>query len=251
LRQIIVCFRGSTANQAKPLRTSSLFGKQGSCTLHEEQKVPVLDTFRSTYFGTPLEKTVFALLANLATRKPFFDIVMTGHSFGAAMATIASFRYASSNSQMRVSCNVFRSPRIGGEEWRQLVHSVPNLRIYRIENGSDPYTMLPTGNEWVQCGHAIQICDESTVGKVGVEFKARRFDRDQSSSNNSNLLEYVQSKVMLPKNLTQGSSQGKMDHEIQSYVEKLTRSGEQWFVDFCEVKGKGLSGANNERRMLA
>ena len=29
LRQIIVCFRGSTSNQAKPLVKSSLFGKQG------------------------------------------------------------------------------------------------------------------------------------------------------------------------------------------------------------------------------
>ena len=60
---------------------------------------------------------------------------------------------------MRVSCHVFGSPRVGGEEWRQAVHSVPNLRIYRAENGSDPYVMLPNGNEWVHCGHAIQICD--------------------------------------------------------------------------------------------
>lgn len=234
LRQIIVCFRGSTANQAKPLSKSiNLFErKQGSCILHEEQRVPILDTFRSAYFGTPLEKTVFALLSNLATRKPFFDVVMTGHSFGAAMATIASLRYASSNSQMRVSCNVFSSPRIGCEQWRQMVHSTANLRIYRVENASDPYVLLPSGNEWVQCGHAIQIGD-------GAEFKARRFDRE--SHNNNNLLGFVQAKV-IPKN----------HHDIQSHVEKLTQSGDKWFGNFCEMKGKGVSGANNEKspRML-
>jgi len=250
LRQIIVCFRGSTANQAKPLGKSSLFGKQASCILHEDHKVPILAAFRTAYFGTPLEKTVFALLANLATRKPFFDVVMTGHSFGAAIATISSLRYASSNSQMRVSCHVFGSPRIGGEEWRQLIHSVPNLRIYRAENGLDPYVLLPSGNEWTHCGHAIQI-----EGGEDVEFKARRFDRDQSSSAswivtssvNHNLLGFVQSKVGMAQGL---SSQGKVDHEIQSYGKKISSSGDKWFTDFCELKGNGIR-ANNERRMLA
>eukprot|EP00578_Thalassiosira_sp_NH16_P001177 CAMPEP_0181129134 /NCGR_PEP_ID=MMETSP1071-20121207/29159_1 /TAXON_ID=35127 /ORGANISM="Thalassiosira sp., Strain NH16" /LENGTH=517 /DNA_ID=CAMNT_0023215099 /DNA_START=512 /DNA_END=2065 /DNA_ORIENTATION=+ len=248
LRQIIVCFRGSTSNQAKPLRSNTLFGKKvsGSCILHEEQGVHILDAFRSVYFGTSLETTAFALLANLAARKPFFDIVMTGHSFGAAMATIASLRYASSNSQMRVSCHVFGSPRIGGEEWRQLVHSVPNLRICRAENSSDPYVLMPSGNEWVQCGHAIQICDDVSDGNAGIQFKARRFDRDQPAFTHNNLLGFVQAKV-----LSQGSAQGKVDHEIQSYVEKIASSGEQWFADFCEVKGEGVSGDNNERRLLA
>lgn len=274
LRQIIVCFRGSTTNQAKPLKNAStfLFGKQGStCLLHEDYNttVQVLDTFRSAYFGTPLEKAVFALLGNLATRKPFFDVVMTGHSFGAAMATIASFRYASSKPQMRVSCHVFSSPRIGGEAWRQLVHSVPNLRIYRAENGSDPYVLMPSGSEWVHCGHAIQMHDlngshsrnsdsgEENAPKIEMEIKVRRFDRDTTTSNNgnsSNLLGYVQSMVN-PKNIANGvlssSQQGKMDHEIASYVEKFTRSDEQWFTDFCEWKGKGVSGANDEIRRLA
>ncbi|KAL7538860.1 hypothetical protein ACHAXR_011421 [Thalassiosira sp. AJA248-18] len=249
LRQIIVCFRGSsTATQIKPLGKNNLFGtKPASSTLHEEQKVPILTTFRSAYFGTALEKTVFALLANLATHKPFFDVVMTGHSFGAAMATIASLRYASSNPQMRVSCNVFASPRIGGDEWRQLVHSVPNLRVFRVENGSNlSVSYSPSGNERIHCGHVIQICDcvQYSTGKVGSEFKARRFDRDRSPGI------FVQAKI-IPMNLARGSSQSKVDHEIQSYVDKLTNSGDKWFSDFCELKGKGVSGANNERRTLA
>jgi hypothetical protein len=214
--------------------------------------VQVVDTFRSAYFGTPLEKTVFALLANLEMRKPFFDVAMTGHSFGAAMATIASFRYASSKPQMRVSCHVFGSPRVGGEGWRQMVHSVPNLRLYRLVNGSDPYVLLPHGSEWVHCGHAIHISDVMTCrGKVGVTIKARRFDRDRSyTANANNLLGFVQSMV-IPKNLIQGSSQGKINHEIQSYVEKLKRTGNHWFDDFCELKGKGVSGTDDEMRIMA
>ncbi len=223
----------------------------GHCILHEDQKVQVLETFRSAYFGTPLEGAVFSLLANLAMRKPFFDITITGHSFGAAMATVASFRYASSKPQMRVSCHVFGSPRVGGEEWRQKVHSVPNLRIYRIVNGSDPYVLLPHGNDSVHCGHAIQISDVMTYnGKVGVTIRARRFEREQSSATNTNLLGIVQSMV-IPKNLTHSTTQGKLDHEIQSYVEKLKRTGNHWVDDFHELKGKGVSGADDEMRTLS
>lgn len=250
LRQIIVCFRGSTAIQRKPLGKGSLFRKQALCFLHGDQKVPILAAFRTAYFGTPLEKTVFSLLANLTARKPFFDVVMTGHSFGAAIATIASLRYASANSQMRVSCHVFGSPRIGGEEWRQCIHSVPNLRIYRFENGLDPHVLLPSGNEWTHCGHAIQIENGD-----GAEFKACRFSRNQSStaswiissSVNHNFLGFVQAKVGIAQGLP---SQGKVDHEIKSYEERLTSSGNKWFTDFCELKGNGIQ-ANNERRMLA
>lgn len=228
LRQIIVCFRGSTMNQAKPLHTgirASLFDKVGHCPLQktEKQNVHVLDTFRSTYFGTPLEKTLFALLTNLEMRKPFFDITITGHSFGAAMATIASYRLATSKPQMRVSCFVYGSPRVGEEEWRQAVHSVPNLRLYRVENGSDPFVQLPHGNVWSHCGHAIQISDLMNCnGKVGVTIKARRFDQCSSSVSTTatnSILGFATSKVL-------GSTSreaGKIDHEIQAYVEKLTR----------------------------
>ena len=100
-----------------------------SSLLHEEQQVRTLSTFREAYFGTSMEETVFALLGNLATRKPFFDVVMTGHSFGAAMATIGAVRYALKHPMIRVSCHVFGSPRVGGEDFRQLVHSVPNLKV--------------------------------------------------------------------------------------------------------------------------
>jgi hypothetical protein len=128
---------------------------------------------------------------------------------------------------------------------------------------------MPSGSEWVHCGHAIQMHDlngshsrnsdsgEENAPKIEMEIKVRRFDRDTTTSNNgnsSNLLGYVQSMVN-PKNIANGvlssSQQGKMDHEIASYVEKFTRSDEQWFTDFCEWKGKGVSGANDEIRRLA
>ena len=237
---------------------------KGSSLLHEDHQVRVLSAFREAYFGTPMEEAVFALLANLATRKPFFDVVMTGHSFGAALATIGSMRYATAHPMMRVSCNVFGCPRIGGEEWRQLVHSLANLKVFRAENASDPYVALPNGAEWVQVGHAISIVDTSTSseshsgltsttnGSGSVQFAARRFDRDTAS--NSGMFDLIKCpKVNLPRGMAQGiSSQGKVDHEMKSYVEKLIKSGDKWFTDFVGMNGNGvISFADNERRLLA
>ena len=84
--------------------------------LRNDDKVPIMQAFHASYFGTPLEPAVFILLSNLVARKPFFDVAMTGHSFGAALATIASLRYAMSNSQIRVLCYAFGLSKISGKE---------------------------------------------------------------------------------------------------------------------------------------
>ena len=241
-----------------------------SSMLDEKQKVPILTSFQSAYFSTSLEKTISFLLANLATRKPFFDVVMTGHSFGGAMATIASLRYAIENSQMRVICHTFGSPRVGGEEWRQLVHSVPNLRLYRVEKANDPFVTLPAGHDWVHCGHSIQFSDVAQGSNI--QFTARRFDRSAHSaslthtlqkvatepgrvlksvqsvaSEPGKVLRSVQSKVVsIPM---QGPMNGK--DAIQCYVDKLSSSNNNWVTEFSGMKGTGVSGHDNEIRTLS
>ena len=182
------------------------------------------------------------------------------------MATIASLRYAMANSQMRVLCHTFGCPRIGGEEWRQLVHSVPNLRLYRVEKAHDSFVNIPTGNEWVHCGHSIQVSDDE------VHFTAHRFDRSaphvslshtlqKVATDPGRVLKSVQSVATEPGKVLrsvqskvvnipiQGSSNGK--DAIQSYVDKLSSSGDNWFTEFSGMKGKGVSGHDNEMRTLA
>ena len=174
------------------------------------------------------------------------------------MATIASLRYAMDNSQMRVLCHTFGSPRVGGEEWRQLVHSVPNLRIYRVERANDSFVTMPAGNEWVHCGHSIQM-DE--------QFTAHRFDRAAPIASLSQMAQRVLTKsvqsvatepvkvlrsaskvVSIP--IQGGPSNGK-DATIESYVDKLRSSGDSWFTEFSGMKGNGVSGIDNEMRTIA
>ena len=83
-----------------------------------------------------------------------------------------------------------------------------------------------------------------------MEFSARRCDRDRCSTCNHL---FRCAKVSLPTYLPsmQGSTQGKLDHEIKSYVDKLIRSGDKWFADFSGMEGNGVSGTDNERRTIA
>ncbi len=219
---------------------------ESSSMLHEDQQVKVLSSFREAYFATSMEEMVFALLENLATRKPFFDVVMTGHSFGAAMATIGAVRYAISQPMIRVSCHVFGSSRLGGEEWRQMVHSVPNLKIFRAENQFDPFIALPSGSEWIHVGHGISFGEGADNG---VDFSVRQFDRDRPS--NSNIMFRVPKVSLAVNPLLTHSKDGKHDHEIKTYVDKLTSSGDKWFSEFSGLKGSGVNGANNEKRTIS
>lgn len=195
------------------------------------------------------------------------------------MATIASLRYAMDNSQMRVLCHTFGCPRIGGEEFRQLVHSVPNLRLYRVVKAHDSFVSLPAGNEWVHCGHSIQFGDGGAQGGEHVKFTAHRFDRSappnvslshtlqkvatepgrvlktvQSvATEPGKVLRSVQSKVVNNIPMSQGSSSNNgKDASIQSYVDKLSSSGDSnWVTEFSGMNGKGVSGLDNEMRTLA
>ena len=182
------------------------------------------------------------------------------------MATIASLRYAMENSQMRVLCHIFGSPRIGGEEWRQLVHSVPNLRLYRVEKANDSFVTMPHGNDWVHCGHSIKFGDVAAQQGESVQFTAHRFDRLAPIASLSHTLQKVATEPVRVLKSVQSvaaepgkalrSVQSKvvsthMQGSIQSYVDKLSGSGDNWCTEFSGMEGKGVSGLGNEMRTLA
>ena len=65
---------------------------------------------------------------------------------------------------------------------------------------------------------------------------ARRFDCGESTIANRS---------------RQSKARGKTDRKIQSYVDCLSQSGMEWVEDFSDLKGDGVSGADNERRTIA
>ena len=134
-RQLIICYRGSMSQHTKPLHKNSkryiysqLLGTKESI-LHPNQPVSVHPSFKRAYFANDIEEKVFRLLEDHLAFNPFCDVVMTGHSFGGALATIGATRFAALFPMITVSCHAFGTPKVGGIKFRHFCNSLPNLKV--------------------------------------------------------------------------------------------------------------------------
>jgi hypothetical protein len=151
-RQFVCVFRATTELQSKP--GNSKFKKKAVPLDAEHESVEIYQCFLEEYHK--LEQDCFALLDKLTEEHPFCDVVFTGHSAGAAMATLAAFRYATARPVMRVNCLPMASPKVGFSKFRQMVNSLPNLKVMRLEFGQDAKCQLPSpGGSHV--GHTLVL----------------------------------------------------------------------------------------------
>jgi len=202
LRQFIVCYRGGSAAQSRPLLQSRgaalpLMPSEATKPVEFHVKHPgvtVHPTFRDAYLAGDLEEQVFGILHRLSALHPFCDVAITGCSFGAAVATLGAARYATLCPQMRVAATVFGSPRVGGDAFRQMVHSLPNLRVARVELAErDVYTCLPEGSRWHHAGHSVSIAPPPSAtimetmvgGGVSSSSRSERSDVGDEESSSS------------------------------------------------------------------
>lgn len=75
------------------------------------------------------------------------NIVISGHSLGAALASQFSFYLAShsqwQNHSLQIQTYCFGKPRVGNIEYSQCFNSKQNLALFRFENVNDPVPQLP------------------------------------------------------------------------------------------------------------
>jgi hypothetical protein len=210
----------------------------------------VNQSFLLPFYLSTLQENMSTLLDRLTTLKPFFDLAITGHSFGGALATLASQSYAACYPATRVYCNVFGCPTIGGTIFRREVHSLPNLNLIRVERSTDPFVNLPqkhatsqTTNQndlntnghvnridWVHVGHSLRLATTNTFGvseeaKRPVDIHFYRYDKNRPSSN------FFKAKLLCVNNLTKL----KIGNEIMSYrkdLEKIKTLNLKWVDSF-------------------
>jgi hypothetical protein len=223
-RQFIAVFRGTTEQQSK---AGSKSKKKAVPLDKEHETVEVYQCFLEEYMK--LEPECFALLDKLTEEHPFCDVVFTGHSFGAAMATLAAFRYANARPMMRASCLTLASPKVGFSLFRQMVNSLPNLKVMRLEFGQDGKCQLPSvGGSHV--GNTLVL--KASLGS-------------NSLKTNQPVLAY---KFDTPKH-----KKFKTTHpDLRSYVtalEEVARLGLPWAKDFVGTSGQGVV-INNEARQV-
>lgn len=276
-RQFIVCYRGSQEQQAKPMSYKVEQQKRHEMVLLHPVQHPVYvnSVFREAYVAPSMEEQVFAILNELSAKDPFCDVTFTGHSFGGALSIFAALRCSTAYPAMTVSCHVFGTPRVGGVAFRLLANSLPNLRIVRVENGSDPYVRIPeesvvvattaintmhnssnsTNNKepWTHSGHTITTTTNIVVDKNNgnttylCKALAYRFDERRPSENKQWRGDVVGKKSSSNKYWKE------RDHEIRSYVTSLRDfegREEEWVTHFVGEEGQGISGIGDEARFV-
>lgn len=235
-RQFVVAWQGPIDDQAKPVRKTIFNSARNVVHLSPNEPVAVIPAYRDAYFRPGVEDRVFALLDDLADRTPFCDVVMTGHSFGAALATLAAARYASSRPQIRVICDIMGSPRVGGVEFRHWVNSLPNLRIARLENAGDAWVNSPEGPNWSHVGHSFVMHD----GKV----LPYRFDHGRPTSGSKFL------KAMTITVKTTGKNDPSSLATYVAAVDNLAKQKQPWASDFVGEDGDGVVGKEDKEKKL-
>jgi len=168
---------------------------------------------------------------------------MTGHSFGAALGLVASIRFASKFSMLRLFCHIFGCPKIAyvSGQLRNSAHSLSNLKIIRVEYATDPFVHLPEGSKWVHIGHSIRV-SSTGYSKPPNAFK---FDRYRP---NPNLVKQFLRSSPLGKKHKQSNN-----HNIQSYIsalQNITTRKIPWVKTYVGEEGKGCKGKNDEKRLL-
>ena len=279
-RQFYVVYQGSCEAQIKPVRNRDQ--KAGTPThrfsigsssnpddleFSVEQPVSVFPPFKKAYFSSDLEEKVFAKLDDLAEKHPFFDVIITGHSFGGVLALLASMRYANLRPAIMVSCFALGCPKVGALNFRYYVHSLPNLKVMRLEYGSDPWINAPDSPNWTHTGHSIVMTSAGGKNVIsGDDKEAQPEVSETNSTKHPTSIPQVIAHKFGNNRPTSASTSGKLktlmsrqwqekqnDHDIASYmygIEMISRAGSEWPKDFAGEDGTGVHGLDKEKRLV-
>lgn len=124
----VLAFRGTEVTSIADIKSD-----MRASTIHCETGGKIHEGFNDAFSEVHIEIQEYI---NSLEKKPLF---ITGHSLGAALATVATKKLNFSHGI--AACYTYGSPRVGDEEW------VANIKtpIYRLVNSADPVTMLPPG----------------------------------------------------------------------------------------------------------
>jgi hypothetical protein len=100
-----------------------------------------------------------------ATTRLYDKVVITGHSLGGAIATIASPAIAEAHPEKIVECLTYGSPRVGNERFVDWFKSTVDLN-FRITTNRDPVQWLPFESYYHHVSHAISFDHTGQVTKV-------------------------------------------------------------------------------------
>ncbi|KAK2006654.1 lipase [Colletotrichum eremochloae] len=133
-RLIVVAFHGtdSTDDWINNLKAGLVDSDLCSgCKVH--------NGFQDTWAG--IEQTVTVVVPGLRSVHPDYNVVTTGHSLGAALATLSS-AHLRQRMGIPIDSYLYGSPRVGNQEFVEFFNGQPG-QTFRVTHWDDPVPRLP------------------------------------------------------------------------------------------------------------
>jgi hypothetical protein len=107
-----------------------------------------------------------SIRTQLATME-FDTLIVTGHSSGAACASIAAPLYAELyvTKNIQVNCYTFGCPRVGNMNFVKWFESLVNLNV-RVINADDPVPMMPFSRGFVHVSNGVCLSDDGLIQQI-------------------------------------------------------------------------------------
>lgn len=134
-KRICVVFRGSES--AKDWYYDLQIMKH-----HLRDKIWVHSGFYKQLHTNNIYQKIADKVSSLLNENQGYQIYITGHSLGAALATLFGFLYSHETSN-QITVVSFASPRVGNSGWQNAFEAKENLTHYRISNDRDIVTAFP------------------------------------------------------------------------------------------------------------
>lgn len=142
------------------------FGNAGGSAARVRSGVRVHRGFWGTYTSKSSNEILLRLVLRESARHPDREILITGHSLGAALAVLCGMEL-SKRTEREVNVVAFACPRVGNRGFRTLVQNQTNLNVLRVKLDEDPVTQIPvTGYRhvgvlaWIRGGLVDFLMDE-------------------------------------------------------------------------------------------
>ncbi len=144
--RVVVVFRGTV--DAAELRDDANLLKLVKLRTKPEGKTPRVHAGFVAHLGKQGcgERLLATVLKEVAARQRLrrpCSVLLTGHSLGAAAATLLALRLDSSTLRMRITLVTFGSPRVGNRHFKRAFDASARLRHYRVQNELDPVARCP------------------------------------------------------------------------------------------------------------
>jgi hypothetical protein len=151
-KRICVVFRGSESKTDWYYDLSIM-----KCRLRDD--IWVHSGFFKQLFEGGVYRDILTEVQRLVAEHPDYRVYVTGHSLGAALASLCGYELAN-DIENDVTVVSFASPRVGNWKWKAAFEGRPNLHHYRVTTQRDVVTAFPYFR-YYHVGENIRLSDKA------------------------------------------------------------------------------------------